>query len=405
MQSQEGIPQEQTADNQQSMYPDPREQWQAPREQHTYEERPYEERPYEEGYPGMDTDESWARPGEKIYPQSAGQRGIEGPLLFIILLCAIVGAGMFLGIMITWLSWLLLAALMVAGLVVIALNWRVVTIPLPLQTFQVQDHPQLIIHDGAGSISLRRGEDKVVTVAATKRVSGIGMTPENMQVQYALQDNRLDISSHAIWNLLQFGMRHLDLVITVPQGCDIQVRNGSGEVSIHGVNGAIDVVTGSGRINISDASGQLSLKTGSGSVSGAGLNGQLKLVTGSGRIEIEQTALKGNSQMKTGSGRITFTGELDPYGSYSLLTGSGAVSLTLPPHASFRLDATTGSGGVVNEFGSPSHAPFRLKTSTGSGGVANESGRDASGAQPRALLKVKTGSGTIHVRRNDGYEY
>ncbi|MDQ2885184.1 MAG: DUF4097 domain-containing protein [Chloroflexota bacterium] len=396
MQSQEGSPREQATSDEQSINLDPREQRQAPRSQQTYEEPPYEERSYTEGYGGIDADESWARPGEKIYPKTAGQRGIEGPLLFIILLCALVAAGMLLGIMISWLSWLLLAVFLVAGLFVAAMNWRVVTIPLPLQTFQVQDHPQLTIQDSAGSISIRRGADNVVTVAATKRVSGIGMTPENMLVQYALQDNRLNISALTTWNLLQFGIRHFDLVITVPEGCDIQLNNGSGEVTVQGVSGGIDLrigsgtisvnevrgqislKTGSGTINMSEVSGQISLKTGSGPVSGTGIDGQLKLLTGSGRIELEQAALKGSAQIKTGSGAITFTGELDPYGNYNLVTGSGSVNLTLPTNAAFRLHASTGWGGVLNDFGNID-----------------------SGVQPRAQLRVKSGSGTIHVHRGE----
>jgi Putative adhesin len=380
MQSQEGIPGEQAASAERSANLDPREQRPAPQGQQTYAERPYEERPYTEGYGGMDADESWARPGEKIYPKTAGQRGIEGPLLFIVLLCALIATGMLLGIMMAWLSWLLLAVFLVAGLFVVAMNWRVVTIPMPLQTFQVQDHPQLTIQDSAGSISIRRGADNVVTVAATKRVSGIGMTPENMSVQYALQDNRLNISALTTWNLLQFGMRHFDLVITVPEGCDIQLNNGSGEVIVQGVSGGIDLRTGSGTISVSEVDGQISLKTGSGPVSGTGINGQLKLLTGSGRIDLEQAALKGSSQIKTGSGAITFAGELDPYGNYDLKTGSGRVNLTLPTNAAFRLNASTGSGGVLNDFGNVE-----------------------SSAQPRAQLRVKSGCGTIHVRRDESW--
>jgi Putative adhesin len=398
MQSQEGIPGEQAASAERSANLDPREQRPAPQGQQTYAECPYEERPYTEGYGGIDADESWARPGEKIYPKTAGQRGIEGPLLFIILLCALIATGMLLGIMMAWLSWLLLAVFLVAGLFVVAMNWRVVTIPLPLQTFQVQDHPQLTIQDSTGLISIRRGADNVVTVAATKRVSGIGMTPENMLVQYALQDNRLNISGLTIWNLLQFGIRHLDLVITVPEGCDIQLSNGSGDVTVQGVSGRIDLRTGSGPISVSEVNGQISLKTGSGPigvsevngqislktgsgpVSGTGINGQLKLLTGSGRIDLEQAALKGSSQIKTGSGAITFTGELDPYGNYNLVTGSGRVNLTLPTNAAFRLNAATGSGGVLNDFGNID-----------------------SDVQPRAQLRVKSGSGTIHVQRGESW--
>jgi hypothetical protein len=378
MQSQEGSPQEQASSDEQRINPDPREQQQAPQRQQAYEERPYEERLYTEGYASLDTGQAWDRPGEKIYPRSAGQRGIEGPLLFIVLLCALAAAGIIFGFVIAWLSWLLLAALVAAGIVIIAMNWRVVTVPLPIQTFQVLDHPQLIIRDSAGSISVRRGADNVVTVAATKRASGIGMTPENMRVDYAFQDNTLSVSAHQTWGPLQFGIRHIDLVITVPEGCDIQVNNGSGKIVVQGVSGRIDLRTGSGSIEMGELRGQIALKTGSGSISGVEIQGQIALKTGSGNIELEQATMQGNSCIKTGSGSINVVGALDPHGSYEMVTGSGTVHLTLPSYSSFRLNASTGSGGVLNDFGNVE-----------------------SGAQPRAQLRIKTGSGTIHVHRGD----
>ena len=52
------------------------------------------------------------------------------------------------------------------------------------------------------------------------------------------------------------------------------------------------------------------------------------------------------------------------------------INLTLPTNAAFRLNAATGSGGVLNDFGNID-----------------------SDVQPRAQLRVKSGIGTIHVHR------
>ncbi len=378
MQSQEGVPgpQEHTSSAGQEINTDPREQQQRqmpPRQE-------YEERPYAEGYAGFDTEDMWPRGSEKISPRSAGQRGIEGPLLFIVLLCVLIAAGTIFGIIISWLSWLLIATLVVAGFVIVAMNWRVVALPMPPQTFEVMDHPRLVIQDSAGSVSIRRGENGVVTVAATKRMSGIGMSPENTQVRYASRDNTVSVSTQIVWNLLQFGMRKIDFEITVPEDCDVQLSNGWGNVAVQEIKGDIRLRTGSGRIEVSNLQGQIALKTGSGSITGTDINGQLTLSTGSGKIDLGQVVAKGNSRIKTGSGSITFAGELDPRGNYDLRTGSGSVHLTLPSHASFLLQASTGSGRVVNDFG-----------------------RSEVGGGYRAPLKVKTGSGNIHVHRSDAW--
>ena len=89
--------------------------------------------------------------------------------------------------------------------------------------------------------------------------------------------------------------------------------------------------------------------------------------------------MAGTSQLKTGSGSITFDGTLDPRGNYEMKTGSGSVQLYLLPDASFRLNASTGSGRVINEFDG-------LATSDSS----------------QAPLKVRTGSGSIdvHIQRH-----
>lgn len=337
---------------------------------------PYEEHAYAEGYAAQNVGDGWFREDEKLRPRQSRRYGIEWLALFLVLLCAFLIVGSIAGFIISWLSWSLIACLIVVGAAVVIAQWHVVVQPMPVQTFQVMEHAQLVVNNASGTIVLRRGEDSVVTVAATKRVSGIGTGFDNMQAQCEQQGDRVNVSTSLRWSIFQLGFRTFDLEITVPEQCDVQLVNGSGKVIAGGIRGAIKLRTGSGRIEVSSLQGRIALKTGSGSVAVVGLSGQATCTTGSGRIEIGQAMLTGSSSFQTGSGSIRFDGALDPRGQFQFKTGSGSVRLMLPLNAAVNVRAKTGSGAVVNEFGNAA--------------VSNG---------PRAQLSIKTGSGGIYVQK------
>jgi putative adhesin len=281
-----------------------------------------------------------------------------------------------------------------------------------MRTFQIMEHARLVINNGAGSVSIRRGEEGIVSVTATKRASGFGIDPERMQINYNQNGDTLDISSHMAWSLLQFGLRTVDLEITVPSSCDVHLQNGGGQVALQGTSGVVLVRTGGGRIEARDLQGQIAMKTGGGRINadnlqglidlrtGGGvieaqnlqgqinlltggspiilgnMRGQLTAVTGGGRIEVSQAALSGESSLKTGGGAITFNGSLDTLGSYNFRTGGGAINVGLADDVAFSVDAKTGGGTIYNEFGS-----------------------DEVGKGPRAPLKIRTGGGGIRIYR------
>jgi hypothetical protein len=325
-------------------------------------------------------------------PVGRDRKSAGGLLALIVLLCAVFIAGSIFGVIVSWLSWLVLTVLIIVGIYALILNWRIVTIPLPERRFQINEHARLVIKNGLGRVAIRRGEVNAITVAATKRASGFGINPEQMQILYNQRGDTLGISTQVHWNILQFGLRSIHFEITVPENCDIQLNNGSGRVFVEGTSGDIRLNTGSGGIEAHDLRGQVALKTGSGRieisklqgridvVTGSGriesygLQGQIALKTGSGRIAIQHSQLAGSSRVTTGSGGITFDGALDPQGETLMKTGSGGIVLRLPGNAAFSLDAKTGSGGVANEFGT---------REVGSG--------------PRARLKLRTGSGGIRI--------
>src|SRR2546421_1857617 len=347
-------------------------------------------RSYEEGYTDQSERDYWPFEGEKLQPEPKNQKSMGGLLVFVVLLCAVFIAGSFFGVILSWLTWVVVIVLIIAGLAALATNWRVVTIPMPTRTFLIMEHARLVINNGAGTVSIRRGEEGMVSVTATKRASGIGIDAERMQINYNQYGDTLDISSRMAWSLLEFGLRTVDFEITVPSSCDVHLQNGAGRVAVQDTSGEIRVRTGSGRVEAHDLQGRIAMKTGSGRIEAGNLQGLIDLrtgssriilgnvrghltaQTGSGRIEVSRAMLSGESSLKTGSSSITFDGSLDALGSYKFQTGSGGINLRLPDDAAFSLDARTGSGGVHNEFGSNEvgngpHPPLKLKT--GSGGV------------------------------------
>jgi len=360
-----------------------------PREQGAQRQE-YEYQPYAEGYAGS----IWQSEGEKLRPEPGEQRGIAVLLLILLVIGIFAISGSMSGIIVHWLSWLILALLVSFGVIAVIANWRVVTVPIPVQTFQVSERPALVIKNTAGTIALHRGEQGVVTVSGVKRASGLYPRPEKMQLMCNQQNNILNITGRIFWGVFQLGLRRIDLDITVPETCDIELTNTSGRVIVQSVSGTCRLDTSSGRIIMSDLQGLISARTGSGRIEASNLQGQIGLhsgsgriqidnvrgqlngKTGSGRIELLHAALSGESRLKTGSGSITFTGSLDPLGDYEMVTGSGRINVTLPTDASFSLRGKTGSGGVKNEFNS------------------NEVGD-----LPRPPLKLKSGSGSIRIHR------
>src|SRR2546421_4741433 len=254
-----------------------------PREQPQSQEYTY--RSYEEGYADLSERDFWPHEGEKLRPEPKNQKSMGGLLALVALLCAVFIAGSFFGVVMSWLTWMVVIVLIIAGLAALATNWRVVTIPMPTRTFQIMEHARLVIDNGAGNVAIRRGEEGMVSVTATKRASGIGIDTEHMQINYNQYGDTLDISSRMTWSILQFGLRTVDFEITVPSSCDVQLKNGSGRVAVQGTSGEIRVRTGGGSVHAHDLQGQIAMKTGGGRIEAGNLQGLIDLRTGSSRIE------------------------------------------------------------------------------------------------------------------------
>jgi len=172
---------------------------------------PYEERSYADGYTGRESDDylnhyaqdNWFQEGEKLQPQKKEQRGPGTIILVLVALCVGIALGHGFGLLMSWLTWTTISILVVLAAFAIISNWHVVTFPIPEQTFSIQEHARLEINNASGNVTIRRGEQNVVTIAATKRASGPWITAENMQINYNQRGDMISAISNIHWSPLQ----------------------------------------------------------------------------------------------------------------------------------------------------------------------------------------------------------
>lgn len=155
--------------------------------------------------------------------------------------------------------------------------------------------------------------------------------------------------------------------VTVPYGVrvnaqtrsgDVSIRGTRGPVEIHSQNGDIDVddvmtrldITGlSGDITARNIGGDVTIYSTNGEVALSDVRGGVDIVTVSGDIDLRGITAK-NVRAKATSGDVRFDGSIDPAGRYELVTHSGDIGLRIPRDASAQLTVSTWTGTVDSDF-------------------------------------------------------
>jgi DUF4097 and DUF4098 domain-containing protein YvlB len=183
----------------------------------------------------------------------------------------------------------------------------------------------------------------------------------------------------------------------------ILVQVASADVSAERTRGTLRIDTGSGNVDVRDASGEVSLESGSGDITATNLRGgRIRLDTGSGNITLtgaEATDL----HIDTGSGDVTVTGAKGAdlsfdtgsgnvnvaltatFQSLTIESGSGDVTLTVPPTIGAEVELDTGSGEI--DLGGLTIQVRRLQEDHITGTIGDGRGR----------LSIETGSGNVRL--------
>lgn len=178
-----------------------------------------------------------------------------------------------------------------------------------------------------------------------------------------------------------------DVTIRVPEGKELTVFHGVGEVEANDVVADLTLDVSSGSILARGIEGVTILDTGSGHIRAASITGPLSVDTGSGHVEVDGCE-GAEVRIDTGSGHVELldcTAEV-----VSIDTGSGHVRLDKVDCEDLEVD--TGSGGVDGR----EVAADRAMVDTGSGSVELELVRMGDGP-----YDIDTGSGGITLEMPD----
>jgi len=169
-----------------------------------------------------------------------------------------------------------------------------------------------------------------------------------------------------------FGNCSVDYRIQVPAGTPVRIRDSSGDLTVAGVRGEVDVRTGSGNVHVREVVGPVSATTSSGDVTLTRTEGDVRARTSSGNVIGEQLAGR-RIEARTSSGDVRVEAVRTPPDSLTATSSSGDIRVVVPDEV-YRVDANTSSGHVDLSLRQDLAAPRRIEARTSSGDVVVRSG-------------------------------
>ena len=275
------------------------------------------------------------------------------------------------------------------------------------KTFQVTGPVNLEVQTRSGDITVRSGPGGTVSIRGKiyvgdhwlfggrhTEVSDIEQHPPLRQDGNSIHIDYVNVRDISV-----------DYEITVPADTTLRTHSGSGNQTIEGTHGNVDLQSGSGDVRLAQISGEIRLQTGSGNVRAREIEGPVRGSAGSGDIELEENGT-GDIDLHTGSGNITARGIQGAFrgdagsgditadgtmtGAWDIHTGSGNVHIQLPRNAAFDANLSTSSGSLSVD------APLTMTVQ----GRVQESRKSVMGKVRGGgpLLTLRTGSGDIHIQ-------
>jgi DUF4097 and DUF4098 domain-containing protein YvlB len=248
-------------------------------------------------------------------------------------------------------------------------------------TFAVDPGSRLDVSNYAGRIVIRTWHRNAIRLRAshsTRDQIAIDQTSSEVRVRaesWQPWADRFDIDQQDVEILPQFYVRArppelnsiVDFEIIVPQAMslelggpytDVEIEGTEGEVTVkvsdgavivHGGRGVVSVRVGGGDVTVEDAGGRIKVESLDGSIHVNDSSGDISVETTDGEIRLTNVTSP-SVEASSVVGDITFSGGIQPLGSYAFRTHRGNLTVTVPPEASARVTVATFSGGFETEF-------------------------------------------------------
>jgi hypothetical protein len=166
------------------------------------------------------------------------------------------------------------------------------------------------------------------------------------------------------------GVCNFDYQVALPADVHAILTNASGDETVHGLSGRVDVSADSGDIHADALAGRVTLTDHSGDITGSALSGpQVVIKNDSGNIVISGLNSRDVSATdKSGDVTLTFT---KVPASVRVLNDSGNVTIVLPPGTTtYNVSATAESGSRTVRVPTSSLSPHVITVTAQSGDVS-----------------------------------
>jgi DUF4097 and DUF4098 domain-containing protein YvlB len=274
------------------------------------------------------------------------------------------------------------------------------------RSYQVNGNVDLEVLTRSGDVIVRNGPAGTVSIHAKIESGNSWFGGDHKEDVRQLQSNppiRQNGNSIRI-DYVNINNISIDYEITAPENTAIHSHTGSGDQTIEGLKGNVDLESGSGDLKLARLTGEMNFQTGSGNIRGHELSGPARIKAGSGDIVVDEVGA-GDVEIRTGSGNITVnginggfhaeagSGDIHgkglPKNMWSVRTGSGNVTLNVPSDAAFDVDISSNSGSVT--LGHPVSTTVQGRVEESRKSVVGK----VRGGGP--MVSVHTGSGDVQV--------
>ena len=259
--------------------------------------------------------------------------------------------------------------------------------------------------DRTGTLTVNGGSGDVTINGSSSAQAHVRGESENDDLRVDVSGNRAQVE---VTNR-RGGDAHVE--VTVPYGVRVIVRGQSGDVTVRGTRGPVEVHAQSGDVIVDEVNGRLDVGTLSGDITVGTVNGDVEIATTSGDVKVSD--VRGNVDVgtvsgditlrgvtakvvraKTTSGDVSYDGAIDPAGRYDLAAHSGDVKLRIPRDASAQLTVSTWNGEIDSDF------PITLQPGEHGIGSSNAKRFTFSIGGGAARITAETFSGDIAVSSN-----
>lgn len=240
------------------------------------------------------------------------------------------------------------------------------------------------------SINTTRGDIDVSAIQApitlTSQRGNIGIASITGPVNARIDDSGSSFTAHDINGAVTLDTRGRDITITDVTGAAIVRSQAGGSTHLERINGSASYRSDRTQFNAARLDGQFDTNGRYLTVDQA--LGPVTLTTFSYDITLERIA--GNTTISNSNGTVDLV-SAPPLGNVSIDNRNGAVTLTVPTHSSFTVEANAANGQIFSDFDSLQQQTHN-NHSILSGAIGN--------AGP--ILRVSTGThGDISLRKSD----